>query len=139
MNCVNYKIDPTWLVERQAEVLDETGRTEAQALAVAVKSIASNIERKPGRYLAYGPYWWALKTVMKAAGIDYGSDDAPIIRKAYEQATPLLTILAADAFREDYDSSMIQGVREFTLSDDEDDGDWTLFDRDMEQRIGMAA
>ena len=90
----------------------------------------------PGRYLDYGPYWWAVKDVLKRAGMELGEEDDAELREAYSGATDAETLVMADLFRELYLKKYFIGNRQYQLT--ETGETWTISDEDMES-LAFAA
>lgn len=103
------------------------GTLESRALEVA-RSIAT-----PIRYVEFGPYWWAVKAALNAAGDDLGDATDEIVRTAYSGDTDLRTLIAATDFAEFYRSRYFAGTRVFDLGDLSADG-YELADEDMDDR-----
>lgn len=105
----------------------------ADFLSHGVAVVLRRLEKNPLRYRDYGPYWWALKEVLKRAGHDMGPVADPPVAAAYAGQTDEETIVAADKFRELYLAEYPVGTNKLTL--DGDSGDlWELLDEDMESR-----
>lgn len=95
-------------------------------------------------YLRFGPYWWAVKSVMNAQGFHYYEiDDAPVsVLISYsmpnaKEIDPFATLMAAWEFKGYYDSHYFQGNRQFQLGDDGED--WALHDPKWEYLFDTGA
>lgn len=80
-----------------------------------------DVRKEPGGYLRFGPYWWALKSILIDRGYLYGPEVDGLLASAYSvrklsgQIDGDLTIAAAFEFRALYDATMFAGTREFDL------------------------
>lgn len=94
-----------------------------------INVIAKRLLQKPGSYIDYGPYWWALKKVLADHGHDFGDEGHPTIEAVYRGQSAVETAIMADEFRTEKARSMFFGERTFVLGEGET---MTLFDSDME-------
>lgn len=100
-------------------------------LGFGVKVIADRLAKDRRRYIDYGPYWWALKDILRANGYNFGDQSDPIIRATYRGNSDVETLVMADEFRTEYLATTIVYTNRFML--DGKTGDfWLLFDQDME-------
>lgn len=106
-----------------------SGSLETRALEVA-RSMAT-----PKRYVEFGPYWWAVKRVLNAAGDDLGDATDPALADAYSADSDLLTLIAAADFAEFYRGRYFTGTRVFDLGDASANA-YELADEDMDARRG---
>jgi len=97
----------------------------------ATKVISDRLAKGARRYLDYGPYWWAVKDVLKRAGEDLGDDDDIQLREAYRGETDAETLTMADLFRQKYLSENFLGHNQYVLTDSGET--WTIIDDDMEE------
>jgi hypothetical protein len=128
-----YKIDPSWAVNetrRLAESLKaNTGNADFKGHAVSV--VLGRLAKDRLRYRDYGPYWWAVKDVLRRIGTDLGPSADPLISAEYVGEADSVTLVMADAFRMEYLMTQAKGTNRFVL--DGDTGEWwTLYDPDME-------
>jgi hypothetical protein len=129
MPFTEYKIDAQQTAARMANILQSKGD---MALAVAVKSVIKRMHLHGSRrYTDYGPYWYALKAVLRNNGYDYGDATDDEIAREYGGKTELETIIMADLFRDLNLAINPVGTRQFTLNGYSGEL-WTLFDSDME-------
>lgn len=132
----NFKFDPIAISTAaiaSAQSLAERDRT-AHPARFAASVIADRLRKQPAAYLRYGPYWWALKAALRAAGQDFGRTDDATLRTEYGGALPVYSVMvAAEQFREFYLATYLDGTAQFDLSDDAG-GRYVLFDPDMEVR-----
>lgn len=118
----------------------ELNRRELHALATHVKDVCGaegaayninyRLEQRRSRYLQYGPYWFALKAVLAKYGYVQGGDhtDEKLV-KEYSEVSDLLTMCAADLYKEFYIATYFDGTREW---EDKQGNMHTLIDPDME-------
>lgn len=99
-----YKILPSLMRERFDDTLARLGNKPM--LATFVES-TRKIVAVPGNYRRFGPYWWAVKAVLKSNGVDLGSTDCDWLQGEYSiksqkgAVDPESTLLAAWIFAED--------------------------------------
>lgn len=106
---------------------------------VAADAIAQNLKTAPERYLQYGPYWWAVKTVLANNGLTFGANadsdsllsDIYCVKKEDGTIDEALTLIAADNFKNFYHGNYFAGSSTFYLGDDSTN-QYTLLDEDME-------
>jgi len=94
-----YKIDPAYLSGKLAEYQAQLG--DKPLLPVFVEQTRKVLLNDRKAYLRYGPYWWSVKRILRAGGVDVGTNDEPMWADEYDGATPELTLLAAWLFAED--------------------------------------
>lgn len=46
------------------------------------RPLADQLKKYPDRYLAFGPYWYFVKDVLRREGFNFGSNDEPGTRAA---------------------------------------------------------
>lgn len=106
----------------------------ANPATVAAEAIAQRLRAHPERYLHFGPYWWAVKSVLGALGHDFGPADDAVMRGEYGGAFPAYgALVAAEQFRDYYLAHYLDGSSQFWL-DDQAEQSYVLFDADMEVR-----
>ena len=109
------------------------GTFEANALRV----IGTRMHQHPERYVEFGPYWWAVKKALNAAGHDFGQAGDPLVAAEYRGASTVETLVAAEAFKDFYRATFIVGNSLFGLDDEGDD--YELADADMQARVGAKS
>lgn len=131
-----YKFDPEYLAtltaEKAAGLKANTGKSDLLGYGLAV--VARRLEKDARRYRDYGVYWWALKSLLRNAGLLVGDQTDPLIEREYKGATALETLVAADEFRSQYLATFFVYTNEFQLSADSPEP-YRLFDFDMEQDV----
>ena len=134
MPYTEFKFEQGAVADRMATVLRNVAKNtgdENNALSVAVSSIMKRFAMHGKvRYTDYGPYWFALKDVLKRNGKDLGDYTDNEIASAYCGSSNFETIILADMFR-DYNLGVNPvGTIKFHL--DGYTGDyWVLHDPDM--------
>lgn len=118
------------LAEQRASKLLQN-RGESDFLSFAVGVIARRLEKDATSYRQYGPWWWALKEVMRRAGHDFGEQSDVIVRKFYSFDSDAESLVAADTFREWYMATQFAGSNKFVL-DPASAEQYVLWDADME-------
>ena len=140
MTYTEYKFDKNIikaLVAERAAAL-RANRGFSNLLAFGLGVVAERLSKDPRRYLDYGPYWWALKDAMKAAGYSLGDQSDPLVKRAYCGDADVETLIMADEFRTAYLASNIIYTNRLML-DGESGEFWTLYDPDMEFPAGHVA
>jgi hypothetical protein len=126
MTITAYKIDPTYLAAKLGEYQAQVG-DGAPLLPVFVAQTAKVLNHDRSAYLRYGPYWWAVKRVLRENGIGVGETDEPIWANEYACETPELTLLAAWEFADDNMGQFGVQSNEYNL----DGMDFLLYDPDQ--------
>lgn len=130
-----YKFDPKKIsglvAQRQAALKENRGLSDLLGFGLGVAS--RRLAKDPGRYLDYGPYWWALKSVLNANGYSYGQESDPGLVEAYRGASDVQTLIMADQFRTEFLAENQVGTCKFRL--DADGDEYILFDSDMALRL----
>lgn len=101
----------------------------------AVAVIARRMQAKPGQYLEFGPYWWAVKAVLADAGHDVGDSGEPVLAARFGDPEPVNVLVAAELFKDHYRATFFEGHNSFDIGDGED---YMLDDPDMQARIALA-
>lgn len=128
------KIDAQAAQARAAELASglkaNTGKSDLLGYGLGV--VSRRLQRDPARYTDYGPYWWALKALLRDGGYSVGDSDDTLVRSGYAGDSPVLTLVMADMMRDTLLESTSVGTREFWISDDAAGSPYVLFDVDME-------
>jgi len=129
-----YKYDPEWvaadLATKQANIKANLSEG-VNLLKNGLKVIAGRLDKDPMRYRDYGPYWWAIKSLLKMNGVKLGSNDNPLMKAEYKGTKPVETLIMAEAFRDDYLKTYLRYSNQFVL--DGESGDLIeIVDGDME-------
>lgn len=133
-----YKFDPEFIQIKVQERKDglQKNRGLSNLLEFGLEVVATRLAKTPQRYLDYGPYWWALKQVMRDNGYLMGEQSDPLVAAEYCGADAVSTVIAADEFRREYLATQMVGGNRFLLS--QESTDWyLLFDPDMEGRVAF--
>lgn len=136
MQYTECKIDRTQLARKVAMVqLSAAKRTgnKNNAVSIALQAFLKRFEMHGrSRYTDYGPYWFAVKDVMRRNGVDgIGDYTDHEIAAEYCGSSDLETLAMADLFRDSNLASRPVGTRQFTL--DGYTGElWTLADQDFD-------
>ena len=117
------------LTKKKASLKRNTGRTDFVAHAVEV--IAERLARNPQRYLDYGPYWPALKSILLANRAIHGSEIEPEIASVYRGDSDEMTVMMAEVFRDFNLAHYLLYTRSWQLDGDSAE-EWILEDRDIE-------
>lgn len=129
-----FKFDPVAVKElaaaKAANLKANKGFSDLKGYALAV--IARRLVADPIRYRDYGPYWWAIKDLLRDNGASMGDWDDSAVRVEYRGGEAVDTLVMADHFRIVYLSTWAVGTNQFSLNADSDDT-YTLEDPDMEQ------
>jgi hypothetical protein len=131
-----YKINPVQisLAAVQAAASAKAAMPGTDPAAFAAKLIADRLAARPGAYLEFGPYWWAVKLALFKLGCDLGPEgDAVILAEYGGMLPPYSALVAGEQFRDLYRSTWLVGNRKFVLTDDAPD--FILVDVDMEARM----
>jgi hypothetical protein len=123
------------VAQKQAALKANKGLSDLLGYGLGV--VSRRLAKDPGRYLDYGPYWWALKDVLTRAGYDYGEEGDPVLVQAYRGTSDLQTMVMADRFRTEFLEENQVGTCKFRL--DTEGSEYLLFDADMVQRLAVAA
>lgn len=136
MDYTEYKLPADWVaaeVAAKRESIRKNLGESADLLKNGVAVIANRLEKDPLRYRDYGPYWWAVKVMLRGGGVSLGSNDDPLMREAYSGDKPIETLVMAEAFRDMYLATYLRYSNQFVL-DGESLETVEIVDGDMEQR-----
>ncbi len=104
------------VTERRTALKANTGLSDLAGYALGV--VWRRIRREPARYRDYGPYWWAVKALLRGAGYPVDANTDPVIEAAYRGRSAAETVVMADEFRSQYLASQAVGTGVFLLSSD---------------------
>ena len=130
-----FKFDPAkidGLVAGKKAAL-KTNKGLSDLLGYGLGVVSRRLAKDPARYLDYGPWWWALKSVLNANGYSYGDESDSVVAAEYRGRNDLETMVLADQFRTEWLESAQVGTCNFALS--EDGPDYILLDTDMAARL----
>ncbi|WP_230657753.1 hypothetical protein [Psychrobacter sp. I-STPA10] len=130
----NYIFEPEFLSKQTAQKQRNLAKKkpEVDFTEFASNIIYARLKSNIQRYRVYGPYWWALKEVLRKQGFNVGSQKDDEVAQVYRGANDAETIVAADMFYEDMSNKVIVSNNRWTL--DDESGDYVLYDEDMESR-----
>jgi hypothetical protein len=115
------------VLEASANLKKNTGETDFQGFVIRL--FRERLAENPLSYRQYGPYWYAVKSILGG----YGKATDAMIAEQYRGERDIDTLVMADEFRNLYFRTFIDGNQDFVL--DGNSGEtWTLFDEDMEAR-----
>lgn len=107
---------------------------QAEPGTYAARVIGQRLRLHPQAYLEFGPYWWAVKAALRAAGEEFGDADDALVRAEYGGDLPMLgALVAGELFKDFYRRSYLSGTSQFWL-DDAAQESYVLFDANMEAR-----
>lgn len=133
MAMTEYKFDRDGirdLVELRRQGL-RANRGLSDLLGFGLGVVNGRLKKDRLRYRDYGPYWPALKQLLRDNGYDYGAQSDPLVAVEYRGETPEETLIMADEFRTQYLATQFVYANRFML--DADSGEfWSLYDADME-------
>ena len=104
------------VTERSAALKANRGVSDLAGYGLGV--VWRRLQREPDRYRDYGPYWWALKSLLRVAGYPVDDNTDPVIEAAYRGRTAAETVVMADEFRAQYLATQAVGTSVFDLSTD---------------------
>jgi hypothetical protein len=130
----DYKIDPNYLRGKLADLSKQVGGKPL--LPIFIEQTRKVLGKSLTAYLRYGPYWWAMKRILRAGGLAVGTYDEPTWADEYAikgedgAVSPELTLLAAWEFGDDN----IGGVGVLTSEYELPAGTLVLYDPDQAAR-----
>ncbi|WP_175712242.1 hypothetical protein [Burkholderia ambifaria] len=134
MTVLAFKLDPAFLDAKMKEYAAQLGGKAA--LPVFVDQTRKVLAADRMNYLRYGPYWWAVKRVLRDEGLDIGEYDEDAWANAYSemmadgQVDAARTLLAAWEFGDANISQHGISTREYDI----DGIAFVLYDPDQEER-----
>ncbi len=134
MDMTEYKFDPEFVREQVAQKSAslKANRGLSDLLGFGCGLVMQRLSQDRRRYRDYGPYWPALKAVLRRCGHRVGEGEDSVMEQAYGHARDVETLIAADLFRDHYLATHIIYDNQFML-DGSTGEHWTLFDDDMER------
>jgi len=116
----DYKIDPDYLRGKLADLGAQVGGKPL--LPIFIEQTRKVLAKDPRNYLRYGPYWWAMKRILRAGGVAVGTYDEPIWADEYavkdgDAVSPELTLLAGWELGDDLMGSTGVLTNEYQLGD----------------------
>lgn len=132
-----YKISAADVSARSIEIArtlaqSAPGRNPAQ---FAAETVAARLKARPGLYLEFGPYWWAVKRALASLGYDLGREDDPLVRGEYGAGLhDFAALVVGEMFKDQYRATWFAGNAQFWLDADARES-YVLFDMDMQARV----
>jgi len=117
------------VAEKSASLKASRGLSDLLGFGLGI--VRTRLAKDPRRYRDYGPYWWALKSLLNDKILDYGKQSDPMTATIYKGRTPVETLVLADEFRNAYIAKYFIYTNQLVL-DGETGEFWTLFDSEME-------
>lgn len=114
----DYKMDPDYLRGKLVELGAQVGGKPL--LPIFIEQTRKVLAKDPKNYLRYGPYWWAMKRILRAGGVAVGTYDEPVWADEYavkdgDAVSPELTLLAGWDFGDDQIGSVGVLTNEYDL------------------------
>lgn len=134
MTVLAYKLAPAYLDAKMAEYATQLG--DKPVLPVFVEQTRKVLAADRMNYLRYGPYWWAVKRVLRDEGLDIGERDDEAWAHEYSelaadgQIDRTRTLLAAWEFGDANIGQTGIMTREYDI----DGISFVLYDPDQEER-----
>jgi hypothetical protein len=106
MSDSDYKIDPAYLSIKLAGFQAQVG-PDVPLLPLFIEQTRKVLATGGAAYKRYGPYWWAVKRILRAGGLAVGTYDEPSWAGEYEingddgTVDAETTLLAAWEFADD--------------------------------------
>lgn len=119
---ISETVKPTTLdnVELVAQALK--GKTAPEFVAGYLANFAEIIADNPRQYRAYGPYWWAIKSLMVEHGImDFGEEIEAGTIEHYSYPSDVDTIVSAWSYFQDVfsDGRLYSSEHQLPMADGE--------------------
>lgn len=134
---MNYLFDPDFLAQSTAEAKNNLKQNNGAVdfVEFASQVIYERLKKDIRRYRVYGPYWWALKDVLRRQGYNVGEETDSDVSRTYKGADDAQTIVAADLFYLDMSNQVTIDNNAWALDPRADD--YILYDADMEERTSI--
>lgn len=135
---MNYLFDKDDLADRTQAAIKSLAKNKPDAnfTEVAAGVIFDRLKSNIQRYRVYGPYWWALKDVLRRMDYNVGDETDGDMAGKYCGSSDAETLVAADLFY--LDMSKTKPVNNNTWTLDDRKPDYVLYDSDMEERSSVA-
>ncbi|MBT0091824.1 hypothetical protein [Vibrio alginolyticus] len=126
--------------EALAPLRDEAleGTTAEAWLNKQLTAISTLLQKNPQSYRSYGPYWWAVKSLLKEKGFDYGEDDEAITREHFNYDDPVDLMCAAWAYQQHIMDMQMLGYNIHPFTIDDEPFDYSIEDTDLEAMKYLA-
>lgn len=129
--------------ELRAALAEATDNQEGGQLAANyIKYLAALIQKDPGQYRSYGPYWWPLKAMLisanSAPGVGVKLEAGTL--EHYTHGEPDLTICAAWAYQQvQLDNGHLYTADHLLDMEGGELYEYNIYDSEMEKLIAMRA
>jgi hypothetical protein len=139
-----YPYDVAALRQTHAEALKKNfGGDAEKMLAFMCRNVWKKALADGGQgYLAFGPYWWAVKSIIeRAIGSQWGETTSsnPVMRKVFtvqsDEHSDALTLLLADEYRRKRLAAFGLSPHHQVEGEDDNEDEYTLEDGNMIQFI----
>lgn len=135
---MNYLFEKDFL-KKEAETKKAalaSNKPDANFTEFAAGVIFDRLKVDVQRYRVYGPYWWALKDVLRRLDYNVGDETDSDMAGKYCGADDAETIVAADLFYLDMSRTKPANNNAWALDDRK--ADYVLYDSDMEERASIT-
>ena len=105
-------------------------------MAYASSVVYARLKKNIQHYRQYGPYWWALKDVLRRQNYNVGDETDTTLQSQYKGKNDAETLVAADMFYEDMAGKVTVDNMDWTL--EKNHPNYRLFDEDMEMRPSIT-
>ena len=132
-----YRIDPAQAKARAAELTAnlKVNRGVSDFAGFALGVIGRRIAKSPREYRRMGPYWPAVRALLRDAGYDVGSASDPAVEAVYRGETAAETLAAAEMFRDYVMESLIGEPDTYDLSEEPGMQPYIVADEFQEARV----
>lgn len=122
------------LVEIKASLAEN--KPDAEFVEFSTSVIYQRLKKNILHYRQYGPYWWALKDVLRRQNYNVGNETDSRIEQAYQGDNDEQTIVMADLFYMNEAPRHTVDNMDWLL--EKNQSDYRLFDEDMEMRPSIT-
>lgn len=133
-----YKFNPDQLTAKTQEAIANLAKNQPKANFVEYASsvIYDRLKQDIQHYRQYGPYWWALKDILRRQDYNVGNETDERLQSAYQGKNDAETLVAADNFYADNAGKYSKDNMDWTI--EKDKTEYRLFDEDMEMRPSIT-
>ncbi|WP_296405772.1 hypothetical protein [Psychrobacter sp.] len=135
---LNYTYDSKELTTLTSEARESLSinNPDADFTEFAAGVIYQRLKNDIMRYRVYGPYWWALKDVLRKYNYNVGPQTDESITAIYKGSNDAETIVAADLFYLEMSSKTLVTNNSWDLKANKEP--YVLYDEDMETRRSIT-